>query len=271
MWYLEGNNLLNQINNTKTSDDEMAFWYIGQCGFVFKRDKVIYIDPVLNDIKNDNGESVRLYDAPFKPEDAKVDIVLCTHAHIDHLAPETIKGMYENNPGTTIVAPLECAEILSSLGVADNDIQIINPGATIDLDGIKVEAFLTEHPKRGEGGSVAYLIDYDGIKLLHLGDTYLTDELIDDLKGLDVDILFAPINGMDYMRAKNDMVGNLNVDEVAYLTNIIKPDLVIPMHYDMVKDNTENPLRLLEKLRSMNWNKKSMVPLLGERVIYKKG
>lgn len=162
-------------------------------------------------LPSDNGESVRLYDAPFKPEDAKVDIVLCTHAHIDHLAPETIKGMYKNNPGTTIVAPLECAEILSSLGVADNDIQIINPGAAIDLDGIKVEAFLTEHPKRGEGGSVAYL------------------------------------------------------------ANIIKPDLVIPMHYDMVKDNTENPLRLLEKFRSMNWNKKSMVPLLGERVMYKKG
>ena len=45
-WYRQGTDLLKEIRDTKLSDDTLAFWYLGQCGFVFKKSATVYIDPV---------------------------------------------------------------------------------------------------------------------------------------------------------------------------------------------------------------------------------
>ena len=61
-WYKKGEELLDEIKNTKVSEDELAIWYLGQCGFVIKQQKIIYIDPVLNDIQDEHGNSRRIYE-----------------------------------------------------------------------------------------------------------------------------------------------------------------------------------------------------------------
>ena len=67
-WYRQGADLLKEIHDTKLSDDTLAFWYLGQCGFVFKKSATVYIDPVLNDITDETGKTRRLYPSPFSPD-----------------------------------------------------------------------------------------------------------------------------------------------------------------------------------------------------------
>ena len=88
-WYRQGSELAEEIADTKVPKGTLAFWNLGQCGFVWKEQVTVYIDPVLNDIRDEQGSSRRLYPAPFSPELVRGDYVLCTHGHIDHLAVET--------------------------------------------------------------------------------------------------------------------------------------------------------------------------------------
>ena len=54
-WYCQGNPLAEEIEHTTIWRDSLALWSLGQCGFVWKKDVTLYIDPVLNDIKDSAG------------------------------------------------------------------------------------------------------------------------------------------------------------------------------------------------------------------------
>ena len=66
-WYRQGSELAEEIADTKVPKGTLAFWNLGQCGFVWKEQVTVYIDPVLNDIRDEQGSSRRLYPAPFSP------------------------------------------------------------------------------------------------------------------------------------------------------------------------------------------------------------
>ena len=85
-WYCQGNPLAEEIEHTTIWRDSLALWSLGQCGFVWKKDVTLYIDPVLNDIKDSPGITRRWFPAPFPPQVVKGDYVLCTHGHKDHMA-----------------------------------------------------------------------------------------------------------------------------------------------------------------------------------------
>ena len=46
-WYHSGDALRNEISSTHLPASQLAVWYVGQCGFVFKfGETVVCIDPV---------------------------------------------------------------------------------------------------------------------------------------------------------------------------------------------------------------------------------
>lgn len=100
-WYRQGEALTEEIRNTATEEGALALWHLGQCGFVWKsgvKNRVtVYIDPVLNDLTDDEGVTRRHFPAPFSPDKAEGDYVLCTHWHGDHMALKTLAGMAEAN------------------------------------------------------------------------------------------------------------------------------------------------------------------------------
>lgn len=67
-WYRSGEALLQEIEQTVVGEQEIAFWYLGQCGFVYKGAVTVYIDAMLNDHFDASGNSKRFYPAPFSPE-----------------------------------------------------------------------------------------------------------------------------------------------------------------------------------------------------------
>lgn len=272
-WYKKGKELLTEIANTQVNDSKVAIWYIGQCGFVIKKDKIIYIDPVLADIAGEDGVSQRLYEPPYKPEEAYADYVICTHKHRDHMQEETVCGMYKHNINLKFIVPGICKKVLIQWGIPKENIIEAKQKKLIEIDEYKILPISTAHPTHkteddGTEWDLAYDIEVDKTHIIHLGDTYLTEQLRDDLLALNSpDIFMVPINGSDYYREVKNIVGNMSVKEAAMLACEINADMTIPMHYDMIEGNTENPLRFVEELWNCNASKRIRLPALGEIII----
>ena len=110
----------------------------------------------------------------------------------------------------------------------------------------------------------------DGIRLLHLGDTYLTGPLLEDLQLLDApDLFFAPVNGSDYFRTARNCIGNLCAAEAAQLAVLLKAKVTVPTHYDMLEGNTADPLDFVRALRELDSSTRWQLPALGEGVVYR--
>lgn len=275
-WYKKGRQLLDEIKDTKVSEDELAIWYLGQCGFVVKQQKIIYIDPVLNDMQDKHGNSRRFYEPPFEPEMAEADYVFCTHEHADHMAKETVLGIYKNNKAVRFVLPGVCKDTAAGWGIPEDNLIEAGTNQPLALSDMTVHGVSTAHPthRREEDGkewSLAYGFEMNGIFLLHMGDTYITERLLHDLKQLPAPHVFlTPINGGDYFRDKRNIIGNMSAREAAFMAEELSADLTIPMHYDMIKNNTCDPFVFLEELWDIAPWRKTALPALGERIIYKK-
>lgn len=150
------------------------------------------------------------------PSDEKVDIILVTHKHSDHLgnaAELSIKNK------AIVVAPRNVIDEVAKSGAPSELMKIIRPGEDISYKGIKIEACELIHgPKlfpfsRQMFGFTIFL---GGKSFVHLGDT----ASLENVRRMNCDILFVPIGGF----VTFDL--NLAVEAVA----IIKPKIAIPIH-----------------------------------------
>lgn len=274
-WYKQGTALLKEIEQTTVPENDLTVWYLGQCSFVFKHTATVYIDPMLNDLAED-GASLRLYPAPFAPSEVRADYVLCTHNHADHLALETLQGIASHDPDTKFLVPSGCISALTDMDIAPHRVIGVQAHAPVELPGLTVTAVSAAHPvhqtdTQGRDLALCYSLHMGGLDILHLGDTYLTDQLLADLQTLPTpQLFFPPVNGSDYFRTKRNCIGNLNPLEAARLSQILHADLTIPTHFDMIRDNTVDPLDFVRALWEIKPDAKWHIPALGERFVYRK-
>ena len=150
----------------------------------------------------------------------------------------------------------------------------VSAGVPVPLDGLTVTGISAAHPDHqvdadGNDLALSYQLQLGGTTILHLGDTYLTEQLLNDLQKLpSPDLFFPPINGGDFFRTRRACIGNLNFNEAAELARILDADLTIPTHFDMVTGNTVNPLWFIQTFMDVNPSKKWHIPALGERFFY---
>jgi L-ascorbate metabolism protein UlaG (beta-lactamase superfamily) len=161
---------------------------------------------------------------PFKlKKPVQADMVLVTHEHYDHWDMDSLKKII--TPSTTLVTIKANAADASKLGA--KQVTIVKPGDKKEVDGVTIEAVpaynLTKfrepgrvfHPK--EDGKVGYIVTIGGVRFYHAGDT----DVIPEMSNFKTDVALLPVSGTYVMTA----------DEAVEAARMIKPALVIPMHY----------------------------------------
>lgn len=211
--------------------------------------KVLYIDPAWIQKNFENYPHKVIYshypdpmDGLPEPDLEKADIIFYTHHHQDHIKKATLDRL--STPQTTIIAPEKCRALIG------REFGVIQPGDERIIDGIHIHAIHAYNTTEGHstrkqhhrGECVGYVLTIEGKSIYHAGDT----DLIAEMKELkDIDIAFLPIGGTFTM----------DPEEAAAAAHVIKPKIVIPMHYlhadpqsfvRVMEQKTNSRVRLLE-------------------------
>ena len=239
------------INIDKIPKDELWIAWLGQAGFILKyKDKFLIIDPYLSDYlsKKYKGKifpHIRLMEIPLNPNIVKnLDYYLCTHAHSDHMDPETLTILSNNNPNCKIIVP--AAEIEEAINRGSKRFQLIpiDDGENIMLaEEIRIDGIGASHEKlkineKGEHHFLGYVIEFSGIRIYHSGDCIPYKGLNENLKLLNIDLALLPINGRDDFRLNHGIAGNFKISEAIKLCKEVGIKNLIVHHFGMFAYNT---------------------------------
>ncbi|SDC86526.1 L-ascorbate metabolism protein UlaG, beta-lactamase superfamily [Williamwhitmania taraxaci] len=177
-----------------------------------------------------------IYIDPYKlTKSDSADIVLITHSHSDHWSIDDIKKVVTSK--TTLIAPIECLDEVKDLP-AKAKIGVI-PGFKQTVDGIAIEAVPAYNVVKTkfhgrDKNFVGYILNLDGVKLYHTGDT----ERIPEMKSINADIILLPLGQTYTMNS---------VEEAAESAKDVKASIAIPIHYGMYEGTSADA----EKFKSL--------------------
>jgi L-ascorbate metabolism protein UlaG (beta-lactamase superfamily) len=147
------------------------------------------------------GRARVLFDPLFRSRTraaGKVDAVLVTHSHVDHLNRWSLKAVDRD---THLVVPKGAKHIVADLGFAK--LTELTAGDQLEINGLEITAVPTRHDfgrwrKGGHPEALGYVVASDGSALHHAGDVDFSDHAIfDDIgKRHAIDAALLPIGGM---------------------------------------------------------------------------
>ena len=244
-------------------DRQLGIWWLGGAGFVLKSatGRTVAVDPYLSDSLDHYYGWKRLPESPIPmaPSDLQVDVVLATHAHEDHLDPDTIPDVVRNSHAMVAGTGM-CAQLMRQWGIPEERIVQIDRGQTRTIAGIPVTAVLAHHVSpvgTQTPDAVGYVLDLDGIIVYHTGDSLYHSEL-KGVRSLHPQVLLVCINGQ---------YGNMNSEEAARLTVELDPEVVVPMHWGLVAENTADPADFVAELAATGSHSRAVVMQPGESIV----
>ena len=173
---------------------------------------------------------------PEKEKDVKkVDLLLSTHGHGDHIG-DAVEIIKKHNPPA--VGIFELCMWLQKKGA--KQILPMNKGGTQTIGDIKVTMVHADHScgiQDGDqviygGEACGYVIDFaNGLKIYHAGDTNVFGDMAIIRELYEPDIVMLPIGDLFTMGPR----------EAAYAVNLLKPKAVIPMHFGTFPALTGTP------------------------------
>jgi len=193
--------------------------WLGHATFMIKGNgKTIYFDPFV---------------LPPSPE--KADLILITHDHYDHCDSSKVNMI--KKPDTVIITTQNASRKLSG------NVRTVKAGDTLTEKGISIQAvpaYNSSKPFHPKGSGVGFVIDINGTKVYHAGDT----DFIPEMSGIKTDIALLPIGGTYTMDEEDAVKAVLS----------IKPKIVIPMHYGYIEGTNADTDSFREKIRLENPN-----------------
>lgn len=266
---------------TRLPSATIALWWLGQASFVLRGPtSTFFVDPFLSDMEG------RLVQPPFTAEESpQVDYVLYTHEHRDHLDLPALDIIARRSPNARFVVPRPIVEQLTAKGVAVERILPVQPGDEISagearvipvpaMHGLDSPPAVYDFGFEQSGGLyryLGYIIELEGIRIYHPGDTLVFDGLVERLRPLNIDIALLPINGRSYFREQQHLVGNMDEREAADLAAAAGIKLLIPTHYEMFAANLGRPGALVDYVRSTHPELSCYLPAHGRRFTFMKG
>jgi L-ascorbate metabolism protein UlaG (beta-lactamase superfamily) len=168
----------------------------------------------------------------------KVDVMLCTHGHGDHIG-DAVEIAKEHEP--KVVGIPELVGWLEKKGVKNT--AMMNKGGTQTVGDIKVTMVHADHScgiQDGDqliygGEACGYVIEFDnGVKIYHAGDTNVFGDMAIIRELYNPEIVMIPIGDHFTMGPR----------EAAYACKLLKAQTVIPMHFGTFPVLTGTPMEL---------------------------
>ena len=196
--------------------------------------------------------------SPVIVEELSTDLIMVTHGHKDHFG-DTME--IANRTGAAIIANHENSVYLSKQGF---DSLGMNMGGTVEFQDIEVTMVDSSHSsdmdfmeEMGAGGSsCGYIIRLEnGRKIYHSGDTGIFGDMKTVIRDIyHPDIALLPIGDRFTMGPR----------EAAIAADWIKPEILIPMHYNTFPVIQQNPLEFAERVEALNASIKVVILEPGE-------
>lgn len=184
--------------------------------------------------------SSTVYVDPWKlPASAPpADVILVTHEHFDHFSQDDIALIAR--PGTMVIGPASVTVGLKQ--VEGLTVVTIEAGQTVDAGQASVTAVpayntnkfrapgVPFHPR--EAGGLGYVVELDGRRIYHAGDT----DAIPEMRDVRCDVALLPIGGTYTMTAA----------EAAEACEVISAAAAVPMHYGDIVGSRADATRFAE-------------------------
>jgi L-ascorbate metabolism protein UlaG (beta-lactamase superfamily) len=148
------------------------------------------------------------------------DLILITHDHYDHFSPDDIAGL--STPRTTLIGPASVTAKVDGVAAVT-----LCAGETATVGGVTVAAVAAYnidkfrqpgevfHPRTA--GGLGYIVELDGRRIYHAGDT----DAIPEMRDVRCDVALLPVSGTYVMTA----------EEAAEACRMISAAAVVPMHF----------------------------------------
>lgn len=187
---------------TEWSKDEVTFTWIGHSTILFHffGTKII-TDPVLGKRLGLRIAGLHFGPTRFTPpaltdeEVGEADLILLSHAHMDHVDLPTLRQLAR--PSTHVITAANTSPLLQ--GMPYGSIEEMKPHETkTTKDGVKITAIPVRHwgnrfPWNHDYGYQGYVIEKNGVRILYPGDTaYMSMDHLKQEFG-PIDLVFMPI------------------------------------------------------------------------------
>jgi L-ascorbate 6-phosphate lactonase len=243
----QGRELVDEIAVTVPAAGSLVVWWLGQSGYLIKsRQGLLAVDLYLSEHLTQKYAAtdrphIRMTRSPVRGHELPgVHLILVSHKHSDHLDPATLPDLLNASPEAVAVMTSSVLDHAEQFGVPRRRMLPLDAGETLERAGFRVRAVPSAHEgldtdRDGHHLYLGFVIEAEGRRLYHSGDTLAYPGLVEHLGCEPFDVLFLPINGRDPARG---VPGNMTAAEAVQLAAIVRPRFVVPHHYDMFTFNT---------------------------------
>lgn len=271
------------VHGSYPPDGKVKFSWLAQAGFLFAFGNLRFmVDPYLSDslarkYAGAEFDHKRMMPAPVRVEEVTgLDRVLCTHGHSDHMDPETLSVLLENNSQCRLIAPAAERDHIRSIGLDTDRVVGVNAGDTVSLNPdttVRVIASAHEQIKtndRGEHHFLGFVIRMGSIVVYHSGDCVPYDGLEEKLADKQIDVAFLPVNGRDDYRRQRNIAGNFTFQESFDLCRRLNIPQMVCHHFGMFGFNTIEPEELRRQIERTGAADRIVVPEIDKQYTIEK-
>lgn len=253
--------LAETITDCRVRRGQLAFFWLCQAGFAFKNasGELTYIDPYFSDVVERLVGFKRMMPCPMRAEEANADIIVCTHEHLDHMDIDALPVLAQNSR-THFAGPIECVKEFQKTGISPDRYHLLEEGKSLTLGSLEIHAVYADHGELAPD-ALGIVLNFDGIKVYHTGDTAFRPEQFKPAASMGPDILIPCINGI---------FGNMDAREAALTTQLVSPRIVIPSHFWMFVEQNGQPGAFLEFCKELAPQTRTLLMSPGEQFIFEK-